>query len=531
MKQPLLVGLNDNTVLNSNAMITNLQSCMEPLNTNRDGASLDIPPSYKNLWLGESYKVSPSEFKVTASMWAALYGVHKGLVNNAIARDNFLAYSGIDKNYGTGLDLDNFFYQQLVQVPIFTDEYYNKIFIHVADNPHHKLAWEKGWFGSINKNDFEYITFKHDTQGAGWLEKIPTLFSIWDKFNVVKLLEKVGVGSKKLNKPVLLYIERDSGTSFSEYVDEITWLQVAVQVAGAIFGFETKQIVDTLEKIKEFAINPDTILQDKEVQALMSSLQPVLLEVGGANIQQYLEPALQAKMMYENKDYVGLGKLLGISGVQASKLNETLADPSMTELYLSQSAGKSEYNYINGILQHLRNFELVEVSKRSAYSSNTGANTSELNYFSDKYHTLGKGNEALAYMTMVAGGGHAGTLPTKIGSEDVLMNLYQRLNINEKTPALHAQLMKASLGLPTGQHVFDELILLNIEDNIIRGKKKSFTIPAQLPPSKATCITRNLQKYGIDVIGQGWGDWDKVVEPKGKLFKGKTNIRVLRNFK
>lgn len=538
MKTPMLVGLNDE-IANS-GLITNLRTCISSTNS-----ASDVPLDYKYLDARSAWNTGDkARVNISLSIWANLHGFFR----NQPSPDNMYEYTKPGVGIQTGdwgklnikstdgflLDLDSPAYTSLRYVPMFIDSFGNKIFIHIQDNRQHNVAWHSEMYGSKNKNDFIWIEHenkRNDTEEkTGWPTRTFVSYAFLSDdnnyYNIVKRLEAVGVGKQKLNKPVVVTISRDKGFTMKDLIPIVGYLLTALETATAVIGLGSvvEGIKTALNTCLKLASNPNVQLTADDVKTIGNALSPTLFEGGGAEqVVKYVNDGTAAYNAYKQNDYKKMAELTGINRFELQRNN--LFDLNLITNNLS-NFGTKTYDKQSGTMQTVRNLFLIdEMQKAGTNPEISGLMNTD---------SLTKGDETFAYMTMVSGGGYSGGLPTNIGGKEIMSELFKNIPLSEQTPMVHAQFMKASFGLPTGTAAFEELLLVNIENQIITKKLKSFTIPAQLPAAKALCIKEHLTKYGINVFYSGYTLDTKISIPpipKEFTYKGKTNVRILRNFK
>lgn len=535
MKTPMLVGLNDSVT--DSALVQNIRNCFSSTNS-----ETDMPLDYKYLSAREAWSKDDKErINISLSIWANLHGFIRNQPvpgknetygytkpGVGITPDNIPNMKSSD---GYILDLDHPTYTSLRYVPMFTDSHLNKIFVHIQDNRLHNVAWWGEMYGSKNKSDFIWIEHENKRNDTGWPERTFASYAFIgddkDYYNIVKRLEAVGVGKQKLNKPVIVSISRDKGFTWGDVIPIITYLLDALQIASSVIGLGTvvEGIKTALNTCLKLASNPNTPITTEDIKNIGNAISPTLLSEGGAeDVKKYLTTGTEAYNAYKKKDYMTMAKLTGINRFDLQK--DQLFDMNLLTQNLA-NYGTKDYDKQSGTMQNVRNLLLIDEMVKAG----TNPTNSNLLNSVNKEHSLTKSDEAFAYMTMVSGGGYSGGLPTNIGNTEVLSLITKDLSMKELTPMVHAQFMKASFGLPTGTNAFEELLLTNIENQIITKRLKEFTIPAQLPAFKANCIKEHLQKYGITVFYSGFSIDSKLTYPKEFTFTGRTNVRVMRNFK
>lgn len=502
-KQPLLVGLNDE--LNTGLMMQNLKTCLNSMSAE------DTPLSYKNLFAG--INADKDTAKNTMSIWANLYGFNKQ-EHAEVRNDN--------------IDTESYIYQRYKSNPIFTDDFGNKIFIRVTDNPVHSYLWKSKYFGSDNENDFISFKLGNEFRGSGYPAQIISNYTTNVKYNVVAELEKRGVGKQKLNKPVLVVIDRDN----RDYIS----LENVLLVGGAILmsitgiGVTTGALLMSALKIgMKYAENPDYKPTKAEIGDLGSQLMPVLFTNGQSGVGKYLNDGARIYNNYSTGNYKEIANELGIGQVMASKLGVDVFRSDLTDIILKQSNGKNNYEYVNGVVQQIKNMETAKAFGTAGSNVGTGQlEKSEILTSVNKNHTLTDSRELFNFMTIYSGGGFASALPTQSGNNDLITFLQNNLSEKEKTPEVHKALIDVGMGLPSGTRAFDELLMMSIENQIVKYKLKSFTIPAQIPHEKAVCIKKELEKYGIQVIGTGYGSIPIPTQTNSLAVKSNSKYR---NFK
>jgi hypothetical protein len=533
MKQPMLIGLNDN--LKDNALLTRLRSCMDLKDTTPAMNPLinpnEIPLDYR-LLTSVGKENDKQAVTATYSVWSALLNLTK--------KQEIDAY-----RFKVNVNVEHPSYLSLNNIPLFTDSFGNKIFVHIRENPIHQYLLQNHFYGKTNKKiddsntDFIYRRVRFALDGDGWKETAVRLFAlhtgntnmresgVYTNWNIVEELERLGVGQTKLNKPVLIDVQRRVRDSVAEVAGSVVpVLQFANAIVGSIFGIDPStisKINQSLTQIQNIVSNPGAEISASQLKTIGDVLAPNLLESGYADSAKYLNQGVQAYNLYKQKNYVELAKVTELSRFDLA--NFSPFDNYLSSKNIPHNMPADKFNEVNGIQQNFRNLLMIDEFQKAGFNPGSSNIMNKL----DMNHTLTAVDEMFNYMVMTSGGGYVGALPTRIGGNEIIPSILDKLNLSEQNVLVHHHFLRSSLGFPTGTSVFDELILTSIENQIIKGNLREYVIPAQLPPVKANCIKEELTKYGVIVKYAGYNVDMKL--PKEREYTAKANVRVLRNFK
>ncbi len=538
MKQPLLVGLND--AVNNDYLIGGLRDkCLTTMSVQ------DTPLSYKNLFAGEN--ATKEQVNNTASIWANIFEFSK---NN-----------GIQEKFGKfELDLDSYIYTRYQANPIFTDDYGNRIFVIYERNKKHIELLSSGMFGfsfdsydkfkeyrnnkGKNKNNGYYelsecytTTIGNEFNGDGYAERMVASYTMQREYNIVYGgrgnndfgIEKLGIGQRKLDKPVIVFISRDRGLTKEDWGKFLPFVSAIVSIIPGI-GPELALLINSAVSVSSnYITNPNYKLTGDDISKIGTVLSPVMYSVGGQDLTNYLRDGINLYEAYNSGNYQYLAQELGISNVMSKKFNEQIFDPNYTKTIQLSSKNPIDFDKTNAIVQMFRNQSSYNGFLNAGFNFHTPQYSDMLSQVSSS-NSLTTSNEILNLMTMYSGGGYTSVLPTKVDNKEILSYLFNKLNNTEQTPEIHKAFIDMKFGIPTGVNAFDELLLLNIENQIVRGKLKTYTLPAQLPPAKAVCIKNYLERYGIEVFGANYTNTTPPI-PINTLSNVKNNKKYIRNFK
>lgn len=537
MEQPLLVGLND--AINYNDLVGGLKAqCLNSMSLE------DTPLSYKNLFAGENATLD--QIKVTASIWANIF--------------EFNSLDPLKFKIGTvEPDFKSYIYTRYKANPIFTDDYGNRIFVIYDRNTQHKLLFNSGMLGfsfdsydkfkdyrnnkgkNLGNNYYELpecytTTIGNEFNGDPYPQDMTVAYSMRREYNIVYGgrgntdfgIETIGIGKRKLDKPVIVYITRNQGILLKNVIGDILpFVSVIISLIPGIGPELAKGIDEAVQTAAKYATNPNYKLTGEDISNIGNVLSPVMYSIGGQDLTNYLRDGINLYEAYNSGNYQYIAQELGISNVMAKKFNEQIFNPNYTKQIQLSSKNPIDFDKTNAAVQIFRNQSSYNGFLNAGFNFNTPQYSDMLSQVSSS-NSLTTSNELFNLMTMYSGGGYTSALPTNVDGKEILSYIFNKLNKTEQTPEVHKAFIDMNFGIPTGVNAFDELLLLNIENQIVKQKLKTFTLPAQLPPAKAVCIKNYLEKYGIEVFG---ANYKNTTQPKPVITIGEIKKKYIRNFK
>jgi len=493
-KIPQLIGLNDYL---QDINYSNIKNCLLQYNPATDKA-IDI----NNITV--SNNSTKEQIKNTLNIWGNILNVKPDECESRGDCNDKYEIIGQHK-----IDIISPFYAQLKAGGLFSDKYNNRIAIISSDNEIANLLYQRGYYGKeqeqiiINYNENDYTDESRYT-GGGWKGRFANFMTFWKEGSPVILqrLENVGINKRKLDKIVIVKLGRDKGIDFSSVLSYI--VDIASLAVAAIPGVGTTLAVaiqSGMQIAKNYAINPNYSLDSKELLQMGTALLPNLTS-GDSDLNKYLNKGAGLYQAIQNQDYKYLVNEFGFQETFAkvkikSQLQNDIIDKNDVRLLLDVAGSngkKLNYNEVNSVLQNERN---ISLTKQFAEVTNN----KQSKYLEELYSKgLDESQQWQKFLVAYAGGGYTSALPTMTKDNDAIINIMNIDSSWKQSPEIHKAFLNIALSLPTGTAAFDELLILNIENQVKNSIDKTITLPAQIPAEKARCIAKELSTNGYKVI-------------------------------